>query len=145
MSTVDTRLEDAFRPVAHDLAAAGHASELAPDSSGMRDGLLSADLRVDGERLGIVAIDPIWDPVLSTHQLAEQTQELVLEYTRPGNEAPVWPRCRPGHAHPMTLARESESATWTCPRDLDYQVPVGTHPGPNSTRSPKAGRSPRFP
>ncbi|TDD93852.1 hypothetical protein [Actinomadura rubrisoli] len=126
---MDIRLQDAFRPVAHDLAAAGYAAELASDSLGMKDGMLRADLRIDGERLGIVAVDPAWDSAISTRQLAEQAQDLILEYVRPGHGAPMWPECRPGHPHPMTLAREIESATWTCPRDPDYQAPVGTHPG----------------
>lgn len=140
---VDTGLSEAFRPIAKDLGRAGLRTELRPASdAGVADvdaagqhvpatPLRSASLIVDGDVLGIVSIDPVADVATNLHLLADQVQDLVLEFARQDGRPVVWPACREGHRHPMSLSPLSvgegspDRPTWTCPSDPDHRAPVG--------------------
>lgn len=125
---VDPLIIASFEPVKHDLGVAGLHAKLRQDTSGMRDGRAWATLYVNGQRLGILSADPASGEHERVWLLADTTQELVLEGLRAGNAAVVWPRCEPGHTHPMISTRTEQWPDWTCPHDSTHRIPVGSLP-----------------
>ena len=140
---VDPALVEAFRPIAKDLGQAGLRAELRPESGTVTADFDAAGLRVpapplrwaaiviEGESWGTVSIDPQADAAMDVRLLAEQIQDLVLEFARQDGEATVWPACQHGHRHPMRLAPlpveggAPDWPAWTCPTDPGHRTPVG--------------------
>jgi hypothetical protein len=109
-------MTDLFGAVKHDLAASGLKAKLREDTLKLHDGLLHADLFVQGQRLGGLGVDPAQSPVAQALTLATQVQDLVLEGLRDsaGHQV-VWPRCLSDHGHPMQPVMREDSPVWTCP------------------------------
>lgn len=127
---MDQVIEEAFQALLRDLSTAGLSARLKEDSSGLKDGMLRADLSVGGRRIGHLAVDPAQEPSVRTWWLAHQVQDLILEEVRDaeGHNVP-WPRCTEGHPHPMRPAPEPDEAIWVCPSRDGVTVPMGEHPG----------------
>lgn len=120
-------IDDLFSAIRPDLAACGLKAKLRDDSLKLHDGLLHADLFVQGERLGSLGIDPGQSPAEQTLTLASQIQDLLLEGLRDGDgRAVVWPPCPvAGHGHPMRPALRAGRSQWTCPESAGVAVDVG--------------------
>lgn len=122
-------VEAVFRPVANDLASAGHSVRLAPDTSGVRDGLQRAQLILDGEELGSLIVDPTQGPTTALLLLADLAQDFLVDKRHRQDDATPWPACVNGHLHPMRIVYGLDEPVWTCPRDPRINVPIGEHPG----------------
>jgi hypothetical protein len=126
---VDPLLLEAFQPIARDLRAAGLKAKLRMESGITTTYSLTAALDVNGERLGFVEVLHDVSQEAQVESLAEQVQNLVLEFVRIGPESVVWPRCRSGHPHPMIIERLYDwprpQPCWQCPFDRTYRVPIG--------------------
>jgi hypothetical protein len=120
---------EVFRPVANDLAAAGHSVRLAPDTDGPQDGLQRAQLILDGEVLGSLVVDPTRGLTVALLLLADLAQDFLVGKRHRQDDATPWPACVNGHLHPMRIVYGLDDAVWTCPRDPRINVPIGEHPG----------------
>ncbi|MEW2507933.1 hypothetical protein ACQPXB_22635 [Amycolatopsis sp. CA-161197] len=115
-----------FRPVRHDLLAAGLRGEAGDPHRMAGDPRLLATLRVDGEEIGVLALDQAARPAERLRALADFVQDLILENLRPAGHSVDWPRCpERTHAHPMVAALADGRPLWTCPLDADIAVPIG--------------------
>ena len=129
MEDVDSRLLDAFAPIAADLKSAGLKAKLRMESRVKMAIAWTAVLYVDGKRLGSVLVNPESPKENQVEWLAEQIQDYVLEFVWRGPEAVVWPRCRSGHNHPMALEHSADYPPrwpcWRCPFDRNVEIPIG--------------------
>jgi hypothetical protein len=126
---VDDLLVEAFEPVARDLRTAGFKAALRESSLSMQDGLLYADLKVDGERIAQLRVDPDAPMESRVAMLAQFTQEAMDDNVRRGGAVVAWPACQDGHPHPMTTDLSLETARWSCPVDTAYSIAIGEHTG----------------
>ncbi|MCM3884664.1 hypothetical protein [Frankia sp. R82] len=129
-------LLEAFIPVDRDLTTAGVVVALEhaptpPVSPTVYGGMLYARIRLIGQAVGNLGIDIAHSPSQQTLNLADQTQDYVLETPWREGRAAVWPVCVEGHGHPMKALLESDwrAPFWCCPRDASIRLLIGTHPG----------------
>jgi hypothetical protein len=126
-------INDLFSAVRQDLTACGLKAKLRDDSLKLLDGLLHADLFVQGERLGSLGVDPEQGPAERALSLATQVQDLLLEGLRDSDgHAVVWPPCRAGHGHPMQPALREGYPHWTCPESTEVAIALGSFEPPDS-------------
>ncbi|WP_137813268.1 hypothetical protein [Gandjariella thermophila] len=118
-----------FRPVADDLASAGHSVRLDPDPSETHDGRQRAQLILDGEVLGSLVVDPTRGMNTALLLLADLTQDFLVGRRQRQDDGTPWPACVAGHLHPMRIVYGLDDPVWTCPRDPRINVPIGKHPG----------------
>ncbi|QKV73838.1 hypothetical protein [Amycolatopsis sp. Hca4] len=115
-----------FRPIRHDLLAAGLHAETGDPHRVAGDPRLLAWLRVDGERIGVLAFDEVAAPAERLSTLAGFTQDLVVENVFTDGRSFTWPRCLDrSHRHPMVVVLDDGRALWRCPRDAGLAVSIG--------------------
>lgn len=115
-----------FRPVRHDLLAAGLHGAAGDPYRMPGDSRLLATVSIDGDEIGIVAFDREAPAAERLRTLADFTQDLLLENFVPDGRSVVWPRCQDRtHGHPMVAGIDAGQAVWSCPRDPDLAVPIG--------------------
>ncbi|MBS2964558.1 hypothetical protein KGA66_15995 [Actinocrinis puniceicyclus] len=125
---MDDPLDEAFRPVAKDLAACGMSAalSLADPSLGV-SGSRTAWLLLNGARIGLVAAVLGDAAGWQTGVVANQVQDLIHDNVRsPDGQVVTWPRCLiTGHRHPMTAL--AESSVWVCPSDETVSIAIGDY------------------
>ncbi|WP_103339913.1 hypothetical protein [Amycolatopsis sp. CA-126428] len=115
-----------FRPIRHDILAAGLRAEAGDPHRIAGDPRLLAWLRVEGEQIGVLALDEAAAAAERLSTLADFTQDLVLEKVFADGRSVTWPRCLDRtHGHPMVVALDDGRALWRCPRDARLVVPIG--------------------